>query len=231
MLTKNSILAVAMASLLLLAGCGGGGNSANNAGAAAQGQGQDGQAANGAPNRGGSPMMSADLIGKIKSVNGQTVTVYKSSFVPGARGGNGQWQGRGTQQQQQGGTQNGGDAQQSNGAQGGELPPQGDGTDRPQRGMADMFTDETEDIQLTDATKIVKTTFENNERKETVLSAADLKEGDIVSIDLEDGTQNAATITLNEGGFGGFGGGMGGGGRRGQQPDDAPAASAQASGN
>ncbi|MFC5471388.1 hypothetical protein ACFPPD_22115 [Cohnella suwonensis] len=211
MRVKNGIFVLAMSSVLLLTGCGGGSNGDSQANAAQgnnvqqQGnvQGQDqGQS------QGRSPMMGADLLGKVKSISGQTVTVYKSSFTPGARG-------QGGGQRPEGQT---GSGDRSNANEGDQPPASGDsnggnaggdpgaapsGQNRPN--MANMFSDETVDIQVTDATKIVKTTFENNERKETALALADLKEGDIVSVDLEDGSQNAVTITLGQGGFGGAG--------------------------
>lgn len=100
--------------------------------------------------------------------------------------------------------------------------------------MENMFSDETADIQMTSATKIVKITFVNQQRTETELTAAELKADDIVSVDLEDNTRNAVTITVSEGGFGGMGG-MGNGPRgqrqqQGQQQGDAPAAE-QSNGN
>jgi len=84
--------------------------------------------------------------------------------------------------------------------------------------MTNMFSEETVDITVTDSTKIVKMTYENQERKETTLTAADLHEGDILSVDLEDGSQIAIMITLSEGGgFGGMGGGMGRAGKNERQ--------------
>ncbi|WP_256761122.1 hypothetical protein [Cohnella sp. WQ 127256] len=218
---KKSIFVATLAAFLLTTGCGN--NTADNTSGAAevnnsQEQQQVGQQQG--QGQGRSPMMNADLMGKIKSINGQTITVYKSSFVPDARGGAGQ-------QPPGGGDQAGADGQQPPGGgdqagADGQQPPQGNGQNRPN--MANMFSDETVDIQVTDSTKIIKTTFENQERKETVLTIADLKADDIVSVDLADDTQNAVTITLSEGGsFGGMGGGMGGG-RQGKGQGVAPAA-------
>ncbi|WP_239618551.1 hypothetical protein [Cohnella mopanensis] len=220
MANVKKMLVTAIAAMILLTGCGndstnqadGGSAPQNNGGSTPQDQ-QQGQG------QGRSPMMGADLMGKIKSVNGETFTVYKSSFVPGARG-----QGRGQQQ-------SGDDTQPTAGDQNGDnkQPPSGDGNPPAQGGeqnrpnMENMFTDETVDIQVTSTTKIVKVTFENQQRTETALTAADLKADDIVSVDLEDNTQNAVTITISEGGgFGGMGGGQRG---QRQQQGDAPAAS------
>ncbi len=216
MATKNSIIVMSMAAFLLLTGCGNN-TAAEAVGTVASQVNDDGNVLG--QQRGQSPRMAADLLGKIKSINGQSITLYKSSFVPGARGGDG----GGGNQQPPSGAQDGRDEQtpSGNAAVEGQQPPQGDGQAR--SNMANMFSDETVDIQVTSSTKFVKTTFENQEMKETALEIADLKEGDIVSIDLEDNTQNATTVTLNEGGFGGMGG-MGGG----QGQEDAPSASSTA---
>ena len=161
-------------------------------------------------------MMAADLIGKIKSVDGNTITLYKFSFQPGDRGlgpgggGNPPGQGQDGEPPADGQPPAGGDAQ----------APQGEGRQRPD--MSNMFSEETVDIRVTAGTKIARIAFANQERTETELTLADLKADDIVSVDLEDGSRNAASITLNEGGFGGIGG-MGGG-RGGWQQGEAPAA-------
>ena len=185
---KNRII-TAIAALILLTGCSQNSTNqtagANAGGGNAQGQQQERAAGQGT---GRSPMMDADVMGKIKSIDGETITLYKSSFVPGSRGGGGE----------------------------GSPPPQGEGQGQNRPDMTEMFSGETVDVQVTAATKIIKMTFENQERKETEIALADLKADDILSVDLEENTQNAITITLSEGGgFGGMGG-MGGGGRRGQ---------------
>ncbi|TVY02967.1 hypothetical protein [Cohnella terricola] len=178
-----------LAAALVLSGCGAkdnqaAGQSEDNGQGQWQNQGQHG------PGFGQEAMMAADLFGKIKSVDGNTITLYKSSFTPGARG-----------------------------EGGGRRPPTGEQRERPN--MQDMFSDETVDVQVTENTQILKTTFENGDRQETEIVLTDLKADDIVSVDLEDDTQNATTITLSMGsGFGGMGG-MGGG-RRAQQQGEAP---------
>ncbi|QMV41180.1 hypothetical protein [Cohnella cholangitidis] len=222
MANSKKLLVTAIAAVILLTGCGADSTNQASSTPVAQGNGGDipqdqrGQAPG--QGQGRSPMMGADLLGKIKSVNGETITVYKSSFVPGERG-------------QGGGPQPPGDNAQPPSGEGNQ-PPQGEGQNRPN--MENMFSEETSDIQITPVTKIVKIAFENQQRTETELTAAELKADDIVSVDLEDNTQNAVTITISEGGFGGMGG-MGGGPRgqrqqQGQQHGDAPAAE-QSNGN
>jgi len=171
-------------------------------------------------------MTAAGLLGKVKSVNGNTLTLYKSSFEFGARRG-----GPGGDGNPPAGGRDRGQPGEASDADGqpplGESPTSGDGSATPPAGnqqrpnMADMFSEETVDVQMTADTRIVKISFANEERTETALTSADLKADDIVSVELEEGSQNAVTITLNEGGFGGMGLG---GGRRGQRQDEAPAA-------
>ncbi|MUT67585.1 hypothetical protein [Paenibacillus sp. NEAU-GSW1] len=163
-------------------------------------------------------MMMGGTLGKIKSIDGQTITIYTSSFNPGERpngGGGGQQDGQAPAMD---------DGEMPQPPQDGEKPA-GDGAvqgERPQRpeggmmNMENMFTEETAEITVSDATQIISTTFENNERKETTLTLADLKADDVITITLKEGTQEAEAIRL--GGFGGFGGGGMGGGR--QQPGD-----------
>ncbi|MFF2091777.1 hypothetical protein [Paenibacillus sp. NPDC058174] len=160
-------------------------------------------------------MMMGGTLGKIKSIDGQTITMFVSSFQPGNRNGgeggpdgNGAGGGRGNQ---------------------GERPQRPEGQAPPEGGMnyEDMFTDETTTVTVTDETKIVSTTFENNERQETEQSLSDLKADDVITVTLKEGTQEAETIRI--GGFGGFGGGgmMGGGRPQGQQGDGAAEQTAQ----
>ncbi|GGG63776.1 hypothetical protein [Paenibacillus radicis (ex Gao et al. 2016)] len=148
-------------------------------------------------------MMLGGTLGKIKSIDGQSITMFVSSFQPGNRNGGG-LDGSGT----------GG----GRGGQQGERPQRQDGQAPSEGGMnfEDMFTDETTVITVTDETKIVATTFENNERKETEQSLSDLKADDVITVTLKEGTQEAESIRL--GGFGG-GGMMGGGRPQGQQGD------------
>jgi hypothetical protein len=147
----------------------------------------------------------ADLMGKVKSVEGQTITLYKSAMGQG-----GPAQGDGT-----GGMPAAGEGQQP--SEGGEVPadgeppqaPAGDGT-APEGGrmnMDAMFTDETVDVQVTDTTKIITVTFENEQMVEKEIALANLKADDILSIMLTDDTQVAESITVRTGGFGGGAGG------------------------
>ncbi|MBB6635598.1 hypothetical protein [Cohnella thailandensis] len=175
---------------------------------------------------------AADMLGKIKSINGNTITVYKSSIDPSQMGGGMRGQGGqggpggdGGQPPSGAPDANGGqapaDGQASADAQAaadGQAAPSGapdggNGGGRPQGGgMANMFTEETVDIAVTDATVIQKTSFENNEVTTTDVALSELKADDVLTIWLTEGTQEAATIKL-----GGFGGGMGRGGQGGPQ--------------
>lgn len=142
-------------------------------------------------NGGGNPQMGpqADLMGKVKSIDGQMITVYKSAMM-----------------------------NRPQGDRTGEMPtdgeppqaPAGDGS-APEGGgrmnMEDMFTDETVEIQVTESTKILSMTFENEQMVEKEITLADLKADDILSVMLKDDTQEAETITLRIGGYGGGGGG------------------------
>ncbi|MEV5027548.1 hypothetical protein [Paenibacillus sp. LPE1-1-1.1] len=146
----------------------------------------------------------ADLMGKIKSIDGQTITLYKSAM---GQGGPPQGDGTGTAPADGEGAQPPADA------------PAGDGT-APEGGgrmnMGAMFSDETVTIQVTDTTKITTMTFENEQMAETEMTLADLKADDILSVMLKDDTQEAESITIRTGGFGGGGGG---GGRQPQQQE------------
>ncbi|WP_042165608.1 hypothetical protein [Paenibacillus gorillae] len=161
-------------------------------------------------------MMMGGTLGKIKSIDGQTITMFVSSFQPGNRSGGGA----------------GGDGSGAAGGRGqqGERPQRQEGQAPPEGGgmnLDNMFTDETMTITVTDETKIVSTTFENNERKETEQSLSDLKADDVITVTLKEGTQEAESIRL--GGFGGFGGGgnMGGSRPQGQQGDGSGEQTAQ----
>lgn len=187
----------AIAIMALLAGCGAKEDAADTG---QQGQQQAGQAGGqqgaGPGQGGGGPQMGmmADLMGKVKSIGGQTITLYKSNMTFGQGGGRGP---------------GGGDGEGQPPADG-EMPQRPEGEDGGRMNMDNMFSDETVDVQVTDATKIVTVTFENNEMKETEIALSDLKADDIVSVMLKDDTQVAESITIRTGGFG-FGGGGGGG--------------------
>ncbi|WP_027092333.1 hypothetical protein [Cohnella thermotolerans] len=200
----------------LLSGCGAKSDdnaaAQNNQSQGAARSGQAGQSGQGGM-RGGMGMVdedgnTADLLGKIKSISGQTITVYKSSFDPSQmRGGQGGSGGQGGQDGQGGQSPSGAPASNAPDAdrQGGNSG------NRPQ-GMGNMFTDQTVDITVTDATKIETTSFENGQRTTKEIALSDLKADDVLTIWLKEGTQEAETIRA-----GGFGGGRGA--RQGQQQD------------
>ncbi|MEK3883147.1 hypothetical protein [Paenibacillus sp. PL2-23] len=240
-MSKCGILAAALLATALLAGCSGEtGSSDNSAGGAPM---QTGGARQQAGGEGGPPGMGggggfgmtddhgnvASLIGQVKSINGNVVTVYKSALEPGAmgggmggmrrEGGGSRQGGQATGQDGQGeGQIGGGETAEQNGQDGalsgGGTPPaaqEGDampgeaGQGRPVGGMS-MFTEETVDVTVTDTTAIQGSSFGENGVALTDMGIADLKEGDILTIWLVEGSEDASLIRL-----GGMGGAMGGG--------------------
>lgn len=182
---------------------------------------QQGGAINGTmPNGRGMRSMGAqaDLIGKVKAIDGDTITLFKSAMTLG-RGA--RPQGNSAEDMPAGGGQPPADGEMP---ADGERPqaPASDGADKARGGgrmnMESMFTDETVQIHISDTTKIISRSFENEQMVEKELTLADLKTDDILSVMLKEGTQDADTITLSVGGFGsgGFGGA---GGRQWQQQD------------
>lgn len=137
------------------------------------------------------------LLGKVKTIEGNTLTIYTSSIQPGE--GNGGEPSAGEAPQ--------GEAPQGEAPQGatstdlgtGTPPEQGDVPEGsvpelPEGGAAPpsmdhLFTDETIEITITDT---------------TTMPSTDLKADDIVDITLEEGTQSALSIQVHEG-FGGPG--------------------------
>jgi hypothetical protein len=199
MVKKWWILATCALMLLLLTGCGTKNSGTDHAAVSTGIAKYD----NGTAPAGSTPrnQKSADLFGKVKSISGKTITVYKSSFVPSAGGTGGRRTGGG-------GNNNGTNTQRdgqksSNGGNPSSQSGQGSGTGQGRINPKNMFTDETVDIQITDATKIVKRAFVGGKMTESKLQITDLKAGDILSINLKDGSQEATSITLNAGGFGG----------------------------
>jgi hypothetical protein len=171
-------------------------------------------------------------IGKIKSISGNTITLYTADMparqqnggegtapeggaaAPGNAAGGAPAEGQGTPPEGGQPTDGGGkDAAQGGGRQGG--------------GMMQNFSEETTDITTGSDTQYVSVTFDNGAQTETALSLSDLKADDIIQYTLKTDTTEAEKITLSTGGFGG--GGMGGGGR-GQGQGKAPAGDAEASG-
>ncbi|WP_338554950.1 hypothetical protein [Paenibacillus sp. KS-LC4] len=149
-------------------------------------------------------MMMGGTMGKIKSIDGQTITLFKSSFTPGDRQGGGTPPAQGDAQQGEAGAAPDG-TQPEPPAQDGGQAAQGQGGGR--MNMENMFSEETVEVTVTDATTITAISFENNQRVETAKTLSDLKADDIVTYTVTDGTQNAATIQIG----GMMGGGMGGG--------------------
>ncbi|SFE14331.1 hypothetical protein SAMN05216378_2473 [Paenibacillus catalpae] len=191
------IVLSAFAISVALAGCGSKSDDADTTGGAEAQVQQQNQQSQGQQGAQGRAMMRT--IGKIKSINGQTITIYKSSF-----------------QTPEGGRQQGtpplGEAPQGDAAAPNGNPPAGDQAAEGngggfQRNMENMFSDETMDITVTDATKIVSVTFTDGNMTETDKTLADLKADDMITVQLKDDTQEAESIRL--GGFGG-GGGRGG---------------------
>ncbi|MDG0813251.1 hypothetical protein [Cohnella rhizosphaerae] len=224
---KWTMLAGVALTVALLAGCG---SKADDSGAAAPAQAAAGDQSGGATagdqaaaGQGGGfgGMQAMGTLGKIKRVSGNTITIYKSSFQSGQGGGRMGGNRQGGGQNEGDGAAPNGDAQQPSGdppqqgadgqagGQAGQGRQGGQGGQRPD--MANMFTEETEDITVTDATKIFKTEMADGQRTETEIAIGDLKADDVITVTLKEGTQEAESIRL-----GGFGGGFGGGMRGGQ---------------
>jgi hypothetical protein len=177
-------------------------------------------------------------IGKIKSISGNTITLYTADKPARQQnGGEGtapeggtaatgnaagaQAEGQGTPPEGGQPTDGGGkDAAQGGGRQGGGMMG---------GGMMQNFSEETTDITTGSDTQYVSVTFDNGAQTETALSLSDLKADDIIQYTLKTDTAEAEKITLSTGGFGG--GGMGGGGRgQGKAPAGDAAASGSATG-
>ncbi|MFC5701948.1 hypothetical protein ACFPVX_11675 [Cohnella faecalis] len=75
----------------------------------------------------------------------------------------------------------------------GEAPPK-DGKESAE--PKEPFSAETQAVIVTDGTKIVSVTFENEKRTETAIKLAGLKAGAFVMIELDGSTQNAKSIAL-----------------------------------
>ncbi|SEU02523.1 hypothetical protein [Paenibacillus sp. NFR01] len=217
--TVPYLMAAGLMAAVLLSGCGA--NSDNAASAAGGGQkaqtqtgsaAQNGQAG-GRGQNGMNGFMNMNL-GKIKSINGNTITVYTAEMPSGMRqggnGGNGQGAGADGQQgtPPEGGQALGTEGGNSRGAGAGGQRGGGQGGFGGGR-MQQNFSEETTDITVGSDTQIVSVTFDNNEQKETALSLADLKAGDVIRYTLKSDSTETEKITL--GGFGGGGGGFGGG--------------------
>ncbi|MBD7967364.1 hypothetical protein [Paenibacillus gallinarum] len=142
------------------------------------------------------------LLGKVKSIEGSTLTIYTSSTQPSEGNGGNPPAGEAPQGEVPQGEAPQGEAPQ------GEVPAAGSGTGTtpPKQGeapegtvpampadgaappsMDNLFTDETMEITITDS---------------TTMPSTELEADDIVNITLEEGTQNAISIQVHEG-FGG----------------------------
>ncbi|WP_168120584.1 hypothetical protein [Paenibacillus sp. HB172176] len=146
---------------------------------------------------------AASLMGKVKSMNVNTITVYKSSFTPGS----GAPANRGNRQSQppsQAGDAGAQPPSSSNQAVPGQS---GDGTERPSGGFggaANMFSDETEDITLSESTIIQAMTMGEDGMIYGDVAATDLKIDDVLTIWLKADSFEATRIIV--GGMSGYGG-------------------------
>lgn len=204
----SGLIAAAFVSMIALSGCGSSGDSAiaasNNTAASAQNAEGGSGAAAGSSAQNGSPQgRMGGSIGKIKSVSGNTITVYTADMPAGGgkgRGGNGAAGSDGQTPADSG--QASADAGQ---APAGDAPAPTDGgqSGGPQGrgggmggGRQMSFSDETATINITADTKMTSMTMNNGERTETALTVTDLKADDIISYTLTDGTQDAASISV-----------------------------------
>jgi len=153
--------------------------------------------------------------GKIKSITGNTITIYKSDMsMPGQGGGQ---EGtpperpEGDQASVNGATSEGGqppgDAPAGGAPQGeapsGEMPEGGRQGSGLGGRMQQSFSEETTEIPIDVDTKIVTTTFDNGTRKENVITIAELKADDIIQYTLKSDTNVAESISLSSGNPGG----------------------------
>lgn len=166
--------------------------------------------------------------GKIKSISGNTITVYTAD-MPAGRMQNGGRGGEGKAPDGGGTAPAEGNSAPADGQGNQGTPPDGGGKGsaqgggRPGGGMMQNFSEETTDITVGSDTQFLSVTFDNGEQKETALSLSDLKADDVIQYTLKTDTTEAEKITLSTGGFGG---GMGGG--RGQGQGTPPAGDAAA---
>ncbi|MEF3352567.1 hypothetical protein PV403_05210 [Paenibacillus sp. GYB006] len=156
-------------------------------------------------NANGSETQGTLLLGKVKSIEGSTLTIYTSSTQPSEGNGGKPPAGEAPQGEAPQGEAPQGEAPQGEAPQGevptgsgtGTPPEQGEAPEgtvpaMPADGVAppsmdNLFTDETMEITITDS---------------TTMPSTELEADDIVNITLEEGTQNAISIQVHEG-FGG----------------------------
>lgn len=166
---------------------------------------------------------NADLMGKIKSIDGNTITIYKSTTDPSQRGQGG---GKGMSAPPEGQPGDGG-ASPADGGQSPPATPDGESAQAPvnegsqapasseqaSTGGKDMFSNETVTITVSDSTTFSTMTMENNEMTTTTKALSDLKADDVINVWLNtDDSSVADQIQL----FNGMGGGM----RSGQMKGD-----------
>ncbi|ODP29786.1 Dentin sialophosphoprotein [Paenibacillus nuruki] len=166
---------------------------------------------------------NADLMGKIKSIDGNMITIYKSTIDPSqmVQGG-----GKGMSAPPEGQPGDGG-ASPADGGQSPPATPDGESAQAPvnegsqapasseqaSTGGKDMFSDETVTITVSDSTTFSTMTMENNEMTTTTKALSDLKADDVINVWLNtDDSSVADQIQL----FNGMGGGM----RSGQMKGD-----------
>lgn len=125
------------------------------------------------------------LLGKVKSIEGSTITIYTSSTQPSEGNGGKPPAGEAPQGDVPAGSGTGTPPEQGETPEGTvpEMPV--DGAAPPS--MDQLFTDETIEITITES---------------TTMPSTELQAEDIVNITLEEGTQNALSIQVHEG-FGG----------------------------
>lgn len=161
---------------------------------------------------------SADLMGKIKSIDGNTITIYKSTTDPSQRGQGG---GKGMSAPPEGQPGDGG-ASPADGGQSPPATPDGESAQAPvnegsqapasseqaSTGGKDMFSNETVTITVSDSTTFSTMTMENNEMTTTTKALSDLKADDVINVWLNTEDSSVADqIQL----FNGMDGGMRGG--------------------
>lgn len=161
---------------------------------------------------------SADLMGKIKSIDGNTITIYKSTIDSSQMGQGG---GKSMIAPPKGQPGDGG-ASPADGGQSPPATPDGESAQAPvnegsqapasseqtSTGGKDMFSDETVTITVSDSTTFSTMTMENNEMTTTTNALSDLKADDVINVWLNTEDSSVADqIQL----FNGMGGGMRGG--------------------
>ncbi len=166
---------------------------------------------------------NADLMGKIKSIDDNTITIYKSTIDPSQMGQSG---GKGMNAPPEGQPGDGG-ASPADGGQSPPATPDGESAQAPvnegsqapasseqaSTGGKDMFSNETVTITVSDSTTFSTMTMENNEMTTTTKALSNLKADDVINVWLNtDDSSVADQIQL----FNGMGGGM----RSGQMKGD-----------